>query len=282
MSRGASDMRKRQHGFTLVEAIVVMVLTGIIASVVAVFIVRPVQGYFDSARRAEMTDTADTALRRIGRDVRLALPNSVRVSADHKVLEFLPTSGGGRYRVDYGDGTENILDFTAADTSFEILGDGISFSSGDQIVIYNLGIEGADAYAGNTTASHNRRAYSGTTGSAVTTVNITSTQPFPLDSPSHRFHIVNTPVTYLCDTSARTLRRYSGYAISPTQPTSFSSGVTNALLAQNVSSCYFSYDPGVSERNGLVTLTLGISETNQSGNTETVTLYHEVHVSNVP
>lgn len=274
---------KQQRGFTLVEAVVVMVITGIIASIVAVFITRPVQGYFDSARRAEMTDTADTALRKIGRDVRLALPNSVRVSANHLALEFLPTSGGGRYRIDTATGgSGDVLDFTAADTSFDILGSGMTFSSGDQIVIYNLGISGADAYSGNTLSTDNRRAYNGTTGSAVTNVKVTSTQPFPLDSPSHRFHIINSPVTYLCDTTAKTLRRYTGYSISSTQPTSFAAGVSNALVAQNVSTCYFSYDAGISERNGLVTLKLGISETNQSGGTETVTLYHEVHVSNVP
>ena len=71
--------RKTQRGFTLVEMIVVIVITGIIAGVVAIFLRAPVQGYVDSARRAEMTDIADTALRRIGRDLRTAVPNSVRV-----------------------------------------------------------------------------------------------------------------------------------------------------------------------------------------------------------
>ncbi|TAN77825.1 MAG: type II secretion system protein, partial [Gallionella sp.] len=60
--------------------VMVIVITGIIGSMVAVFIKAPVQQYFDVARRADMTDTADTALRRITRDLRLALPNSVRVT----------------------------------------------------------------------------------------------------------------------------------------------------------------------------------------------------------
>lgn len=283
MTTGMKGMGKWQHGFTLVEAIVVMVITGIIAAVVAVFIVRPVQGYFDSARRAEMADTADTALRRIGRDLRLALPNSVRVTSTSafSALEFLPTSQGGRYRAALGSGSEDILDFTAADTSFDIIGEGMQFSAGDQIVIYNLGISGADAYSGNSSASDVRRPYNGSTSAKVSNVTITSSQPFPFDSPSHRFHVVNTPVTYYCDKTAKTLRRYSGYAISSSQPTSFSSGISSALLAQNAT-CTFSYAPGVSERNGLVTMTLSITETNQSGSNETITLYHEAHVSNVP
>jgi MSHA biogenesis protein MshO len=70
---------RRAAGFTLIEAIIAIVITGILGSVVAVFINRPIQGYFDSVRRAELTDQADVALRRISRDIRLALPNSLRV-----------------------------------------------------------------------------------------------------------------------------------------------------------------------------------------------------------
>ncbi len=72
---------KQQYGFTLIEMIVVIVITGIIAGVVAVFLKAPVQGYIDSARRAELTDIADTAIRRMARDVRTAVPNSVRVAS---------------------------------------------------------------------------------------------------------------------------------------------------------------------------------------------------------
>ena len=82
--------RVGNHGFTLVEAIIVIVLTGILAGVVAVFLVIPVTGYFDVARRAELTDTADTALRRISRDLRLALPNSIRVTSCNTAIEFIP------------------------------------------------------------------------------------------------------------------------------------------------------------------------------------------------
>ena len=57
----------RQGGFTLIEAIMVITITGILAAIVAVFIRTPVDGYIDSVARAELTDAADTALRRIAR-----------------------------------------------------------------------------------------------------------------------------------------------------------------------------------------------------------------------
>ena len=124
-------------GFTLVEMIMVIVITGIIGGIVAVFLKAPVQQYMDVARRANMTDIADTALRRVTRDLRLALPNSVRrAGACDGVapcfIEFLPTGspscagiavclGGGRYRVGAG-GTNDELRFDVADNSFEALG----------------------------------------------------------------------------------------------------------------------------------------------------------------
>lgn len=282
-----------QRGFTLLEALVVIVITGIIGTVVAVFIAVPVKGYADAARRAEMSDTVDTALRRIARDLRLALPNSVRLSGN-QALEFLPTRIGGRYRADVDvGGTGDPLDFSQADKSFDVLGSvnasgpGIDLVAGDQIVVYNLGISGADAYSGSSAASDNRRAYSGSGGNNKTNVPITSDNRLPFDSPTHRFQVIEGPVTYICDSG--NLWRYWGYAIQVDQNNTntvakldalVGTATTtrgSALLAQNVQTCIFTYEPGVTQRSALIAMRLTLV---QSG--ETVSLYHEVHVSNVP
>jgi len=292
-------MSKPQSGFTLVEMIMVIVITGIIGGMVAVFLKSPVQQYMDVARRADMTDIADTALRRIERDVRLALPNSIRVAgtctggATSCFIEFLPTKGGGRYRAaadpaptttGCGSSAANVLDFTATDMCFEVLGQMppsvVGGATPDQIVVYNLGIPGADAYAGNTLATHNRRAVS---AAGANSISITSANALPFDSPSHRFQVITTPVSYVCDGATNTLWRYWGYAIQASQPSTIAilnglAGVQFARMATNVSSCSFSYNANVvAQRSGLVTMNLGITENN-----ETVTLYSAAHVSNVP
>jgi len=47
-----------QRGVTLIELVMVIVVTGIIAAGVAVFIQRPVEGYIDAGRRATLTNEA--------------------------------------------------------------------------------------------------------------------------------------------------------------------------------------------------------------------------------
>lgn len=281
---------RKMLGFTLLEMIVVMVITGIIASVVAVFIRSPIQGYLDTVRRSEMTDTADNALRRIGRDLRLALPNSVRVQTvgNLRGLEFLLTRSGGRYRAQCSNstpgGSDPLVFGSASDypceaadnASFDVLGPPVAVSVNDAIAIFNLGIPGADAYAGDTL-----RTYNGAGGS-VSSIGYTG-GPFPFASPGNRFQVVQGTVSYVCDPLPGTgqLNRYSGYARTAAQAVPPAGAAT--LLAENVSSCEFTYAPFVmSQRAGLLTMTLTIRRANMAGSNESVTLYHTVHVSNVP
>jgi len=299
-----------QFGFTLIEMIIVIVITGILGGMVAVFLKAPVQGYTDSARRAEMTDIADTALRRIERDLRTALPNSVRYTSTTcpggtgtcDFLEYIPVTGGGRYRdsVD-SSGNGNVLNFSSsvpAVTSFDVLGTMPTVAVGDQIVVYNLGIPSADAYSGNSLWTDNRRAISGV---ASNTISINSTVNLPLDScvrdstPTSsafgtviggcRFQVVQTPVTYVCNQTVGTLTRYWGYAIQSTQPTTTLTSLSplnSALLASYTSTCHFTYD-NTAQSYGLLTLRLTITEANvNTGSNESVSLYSAIHVSNLP
>jgi MSHA biogenesis protein MshO len=98
------------------------------------------------------------------------------------------------------------------------------------------------------------------------------------DSPGRRFFIVTTPVSYVCDPGAKTITRYAGYGFSATQPTSFGSG---SLLVTDVSACAFDYSANVAPQVGLLTLRLTLAKAVSTG-TESVSLYHAIHVNNVP
>jgi MSHA biogenesis protein MshO len=236
---------------------------------VAVFLRAPLESYVAQDRRARLADAADTALRRMARDIRLALPNSVRVDEAGGVyyLEFLGTRSGGRYRAQGGG---DILDFATADSSFDVLGSAIAMQPGDRIAVYNLGIPGADAWAGDTLAD-----FAGAAGST----NSIAIAPklLPLASPGNRFQVVEGPVSYVCDPAAGTLTRYWGYSPAATQQTSFAAATPRALLATGVSGCRFTYQPGVTERGGLVSIALALSRDKES-----VRLYVATQVSNQP
>lgn len=289
----------RDAGFTLVEMVVVIAIAGIVAAAVALFIRVPVQNALESMQRAEFSDTADGALRRMSRDIRRAVPNSVRVTANGATifLEFLNARSGGRYRrapdpnVNCGGAWAlgcDFLDFSANDTSFEVLGPAVEVAAGDQVVIYSLGIPGAAPYANaaNISRAVNCGATPGCPG-AVNRIFINSAVPFALDAPDARFFVTDTPVTYICapnPAGGGALTRVWGYAATAAQPVAVPAGAQTALLATNVLACNFTYAPNaVAQRNALVTMSLTLGTPgNAAQGPVTVSLYHAIHISNVP
>lgn len=294
---GAGGRRSlaRERGLTLVELIVTIVLMAILSAVVALFVARPIEAYFAASRRADLTDAADAALRRIGRDARLALPNSLRTTASGGVtyLELLLTKNGGRYRAELDGGTvagEEILGFAAADTVFDTLGPlstlaGQTVAANDLVVVQNLGIPGADAYAGDNTA-----AVASVAAGAIANesrITLSAAKLFPLESPGRRFQVVSGPVSFECAPNATLdangdgtgqLRRVSGYTIAAAQPTGAYGGTpVTAVLTGYVTSCTIEYTSLSLQARGLVAIRLGLTRGN-----ETVNLYTEAHVSNVP
>lgn len=296
----SGSAHRAMRGFTLVEMIVVIVITGIIGGMVAIFIKAPVQGYMDSSRRAELTDIADTALRRLARDIRSAVPNSVRVPGGSSTyVEFLPTSTGGRYRGDPSGGSGTVcngvagntagdaLNFDAGDSCFEITGQAVTFSANDWIVIGSTQSSGTPAY--DSSVNGVRRQYTGAAGAQNRVVMTATKLPSFAELPGQRFDVVPAAqgaVTYACigtlggalsansDGQAQ-LVRYWNYVINTTQPVP-PLGLPNAVLADRVSDCAISYDV-VNQRTGLVSIRLEITRGGES-----VSLFHQVHVNNIP
>jgi len=283
------------RGFTLIELVITIAVGSVVVAFMAMFIVTPMSAYTAQTRRATLFDAADSALRFMGRDLRAALPNSVRVSASGGVtaLELLATADGARYQ-DSGplSNPALALDLTAPDGAFATT---VPFtqltlpwtSSAYFLSIYNVGVPGADAYQ-TPPPTPNVITPAGTTitisAGATANQDLVTLSPafqFAFGSPGQRVFLVSGPVSYLCDTAAATLTRYSNYTIAGAQPASAAAlnaaGASAALVASNVAGCQFVLSAGTAQRNGLATLTLQIA---QSG--ESVQLLHQVEVVNAP
>lgn len=263
----------------------VIVITGIISAIVAVFIKQATDSYFDAVRRAELTDAADVSLRQLAREVRLALPNSLRVTSagGFAYIEFILTKAGGRYR-DVGDGSTagNALSFTSvAATTFDVLGPASTpIAKDDRIVVYNLGPGYAPA---NAYQLGNLATVDSVAGNTVTlTSNPFALESPPLPSPNARFQVVPAgvdAVTYVCPTAAAgTVTRRWNYGYNANQPTAFASGSSATLLTNAV--CEVDYTPNVLHRNGLLYVAFTISDA--STPSEAVKVFQQIHVDNTP
>lgn len=278
---------RSDSGFTLVEMVITIVLIGIVSGMVAVFVRAPALAYRDAAARADLVDTADNALRRMARDLRLALPNSIRVSSDGRTVEFLQTKTGGRYQ-DEGDNlaTGTALDLHSGGLSFTVLGAMPSgkraLATGDQVAIYNLGSGNTDAWSGGNVAT-----VAGVSANLVTLASNPFSGGAPISSPTSRFHVLsgyesgNTPtVAFVCDpTTNQNLKRYWGHPAAATMSSPPASPLHTALLATRVTGCSFTVATLANQRAALVEMVLTLSPSNGDPD---VTLTHEVHVDLTP
>jgi MSHA biogenesis protein MshO len=256
-----------------------------------VFIRGPIDAYVDSTRRAALTDSADTAMRRIARDIRKALPNST-VVRNSKCLEFIPTKMAGRYRAVKSvtailDG--DILDFVKEDTSFNMMGLKSALPTdqkikvNDWVAVYNLGVSGANAYAGDNT-SKVKDVVDGSCEESADNDNgceariFIDDKLFPLASGSKRFYVIPNEeniVSYVCDDN-NNLRRMAR-DFKPSDPSADYCPEGGPILASNVSSCKFEHDDSDLQRNEPVRLTITFTDTGES-----ISLYHQVSENNWP
>lgn len=289
-------MLRRAAGFTIIEMIVVIVITSILAGFIVQFILFPVETFKKTNSRAVLVDIAETALQRLAFDIHNALPNSVRVGCnsggENKCVEFLHISAAGRYRrfAQTAGGAGDIL-IGDGDTTFDVLGPVISFnagsySAGDSCLDFSDDVRCLFINPVRDTGSSDWKSdYLRTLKSYN---NITNNLDFDgavfaEHSPMQRFYIVDTPIKFVCDDGAETLTRYDNYDVELLESNSQLSNLGTArdsLLANKITGCDFSYSEtslDADRGNGLLTVELTLQD-----GTETVSLTQQISVLNRP
>lgn len=285
---------RQEQGFTLVELIMVMVLLGILSASFLVFFRPMLDAYVDAQRRADLSDLADTALRRMMQELRTAVPNSVNL-VNQNCFQFVPSIGGGRYRLDL-DATNDVAPPcvpSATCSAFPNPAGAAGVATPVDILVRDSGaaIAAGDFLAIN---SQSQGAFYGAAGGAVGgaryTVNAVAAAPRASDGVQRvtlsrnpaaggyaggRFQMVGAAqpsVMYSCS-GGRLLRSVQGTAALA------ACAAAGEVVATDVAACDFSYaaNPSATQANGFVSLFLQLARDG-----ERVSLSYGVHVDNLP
>ncbi len=287
---------RRCAGFTLVELILVIALSAVVGVMISTVLSRPLEGFVAQSRRAELVDQAALALNRMARDIRRAVPSSVRIEDGGRALELLSISSGGRYLPNRVDGEslrfspDPAPECTAPGNdcqTFRALAPGLSTEGVRWLVVYNTGAESggiplagsnlwaeADAATGRHVITPPDTEFAATADGSTTLLEVSPPSgsfAFAFASPQRRFYLADEVVGYRCDTAGRRLLRFTRASLA----TAFTADASHVVV-DNVSHCSFSYQPGSQHRAGLVGLSLRLTDG------ESIELFQQVQVDNAP
>ncbi len=257
----------KNKGFTLIELVTVIMLLGIVSVGAGGIIKISSQIFVDVTNRDELISSVRYSVERLNRDIRSALPNSVRtlnfLANTVHCIEYMPSVASAIY-LDIPVSPE------AADDKLTVIKfDNNLYTNSLNVVVYPL--NASEVYG----TSNKRYAISSLDSPSAAnewTVNFSSNITFAEDSPTKRIYFVDQPVAYCASTGQ--LNRYSNYGYNGTPL-----NATGVLMAQGLEMAGTSFTVANANlvRNALVDIKLQFSK-----NEEFVNFYNQVQVQNVP
>jgi len=286
---------KVSKGFTLIELCMVMVLLGMTAMGAGGIIKASSQIFIDVSEREALTSNVRFSVERLNREIRTALPNSVRVFSDEtvKCLEYIPTLVIGiSLEV---PAVPEATDPEGGDTTITVVRFDDSLLSGVVHVVVNPLV--VDQVYDTIEKSTIRYALDsegrGSIGKIIDnlwTIELEEQVYFKENSPTKRIFFVNEPVAYCA--SEGLLTRYTDYGFNGIELDENGKALTGqldindepltgvgVLMAESIdlAGTSFTVKKASSFRNTLVDITLQFSK-----NTEYLTFHNQAQVLNVP
>ncbi len=265
------------RGFTLVELVMVVALAGVVAVLVGTVMSRPLQGFAANSQRAELTDLAATALNRMARDIRLAVPNSVLVADTEDEVRLVPIAAAGRYRANLPmpDGPRQdppaciqpsglcMIDILSPIEPADIK------DNKHWLIIYNTGsLVGRPEPVDGAVSPVSPKVFTWENG--VLSAELSSFR-FEFASPQHRFFLADRVIGYRCQAGALVRSEFDELDGSDY------SRAAKVVDHVDCSRSRFAYDTSTHTRNGVLTLKLVLG--NDGG---AITLLQQVQVDNAP
>tara|TARA_R110001583_G_scaffold36_4_gene298 strand:+ start:655 stop:1503 length:849 start_codon:yes stop_codon:yes gene_type:complete len=273
--------RTSESGFTLMELIIVIIIMGVMSVGIAGFITLSTQTYLNVTERDELLSSARFAVERLNREVRNAVPNSIRgrSNATTRCLEFMPIIASTVYTEipvapELAIKTINVIPFNFMDDNNYVCN-----SCGDVVMVYPLNdSEIYQSYSEVSGKAFNIKNY---TASAIpdtsAIIELRKEVVFTEDSPTNRAYIFNAPVSYCLN--GRTLKRHVGYDIKEEQPLPlFAKGSYN-LMAEDVdfATSGFTVTEASLQRNAIVQIKFNFTRDG-----EQVVFDNAIHITNIP
>lgn len=274
------------RGFTLPELVMVIVILGIIAGVLAPVITQAFRGYVDTRARAQLVNKGRIALERLAREVRHAVPNSLRVLGGGSGIEFVRATTGGRYIARHGDdigaafpanNNRYFLRNAALANGLFVLGVNGAVTAGDILVIGNTSPN--ELTLGSTAAAITAVAGQDLDGDGTNDSQLIgfAVHSFPHDSLGRHYIVADD--TLEVGLSGTTLRWHQTVGLGAYDSVA-QWGVGDPILVDGVSALTFTYAAGMPQSTGVLRIDLELQDTRSTDHT--IRLYHEVHVRNTP
>lgn len=296
------NTQTRGLGFTLIEMIVAIVVSSVLAIGIINFIGNALTGYDSAASRNKLAQSARIAIDRLSVELHNSLPNSLRVTTasanGNQCLEFVPVRAATTYVNPPFDLAGIAFDVIQFSPNLESVTDGY-------VAIYPTRVNQVyDAEHATTTGFPVIGAIEAVasvldtalTSPQLSRITLLSSHRFSEQSPSSRLFLIDEPISYCV--KGEQLVRYTGYGFYDIQATaeaaagvcvvssgdrclpSASGGGSKMLIAEDISNAgltAFSLIPQTLARNALVSL-----EFNMSAQQETVRMNHQVLTRSVP
>lgn len=272
--------RTASAGFTLLELVTVLVLLGIALVGVSTLLGNMSGMYLQSAERDKLLSESRFVLERLNRELRDAVPNSLRVSntAGWSCLEFVPFTAVARYRnIVLAPDTTSTMDVVSMVSDFNP-------SAGQWLLVFpQQDFEIYSASAQKVQLHASPLSNDGDGNGFTYRLQLAQAFGFGAASPARRLYLLDTPVSYCA--LGNEIRRYQGYTLQSSQPVPGSGLSNGARMARNLvnnlsTQPVFVLAPPALTRNSLVQIQLEMAAVQDAG---TVLSYsHLVQVSNVP
>lgn len=261
-NRKRQEYREKPGGFTLVELIVVMVVLGILGTMGASFISQSFKGFAESDARMEIYEEGKSALVRMEREIRNAIPNAFAANPTDLRFGLIDETAMACLAAPctFGQYTDN----NTGITNRNFINDrSLALPVNSVLSIYNLN------WTEFAVDSPTRKAYAVQTVPNVT--RMTLDKKIVAASPTKRFYAVGGAIRYYLD--GTTLRR-AFTTVAHDATVVFPAGAT---MARNVSGLNFKYLPSSPNNYAVVIIDFSLNR-----NGESLNFHKEVEVRNAP